>query len=173
MRNFVAPLAAQASWLIRALDQRARSILRVAEALVAKQEAFLLAGVHALKPLLRKDLAGELGLHESTISRIAAHKTMLTPRGVIGFSDLFSVSLASESGEVAAAKAVKARVRALIEQEKIVLSDARLVERLREMGIHIARRTVTKYRESLNIPSSAQRRRQRRGVVAPRSPTLS
>lgn len=151
-----------ANWLIKALDQRARTVLRVAEAVVARQSAFLEHGVHHLRPLVLRDIAEATGLHESTISRATADKYIATPRGNFAFKYFFSNALVGADGAVShAAEAIRQQIKQMIERESAnaILSDDQIVEALRADGVAIARRTVAKYRESLRIASSVQRRR--------------
>jgi RNA polymerase sigma-54 factor len=166
-KAFLSECAANASWLIKTLDQRARTILKVAREIVRQQDAFLAHGVEHLRPLNLKTVAGAIEMHESTVSRVTANKYMSTPRGVFELKYFFTASIpAADGGEGHSAEAVRHRIRGLIESEKAeeVLSDDRIVEILRGAGIEIARRTVAKYRESLRIPSSVERKR-RFGVV--------
>jgi RNA polymerase sigma-54 factor len=162
--TYVSDRLASAKWLVRALDQRARTILKVASEIVRRQDGFFLHGVERLKPLVLRDVAAAVKLHESTVSRATSNKFMATPRGTFELRYFFATALpAGGEGESIAAEAVKRRIRELIEQEdaKSTLSDDRLVELLREGGVEIARRTVAKYRESLRIPSSVERRRRK------------
>ena len=163
-RSYVSDRLASAKWLVRALDQRARTILKVASEIVRRQDGFFLHGVERLKPLVLRDVAAAVKLHESTVSRATSNKFMATPRGTFELRYFFATALpAGGEGESIAAEAVKRRIRELIEQEdaKATLSDDRLVELLREGGVEIARRTVAKYREALRIPSSVERRRRK------------
>jgi RNA polymerase sigma-54 factor len=151
-----------ANWLVKALDQRARTLLKVSEAVVAHQLAFLDYGVHRLRPLLLRDIAEATGLHESTVSRATAEKYVATPRGNFPFRYFFSNALAGVDGGVChSAEATRQQIKAMIDEEdpRSVLSDDQIVEGLRRLGVVIARRTVAKYRDSLAIPSSVQRRR--------------
>jgi RNA polymerase sigma-54 factor len=151
-----------ANWLVKALDQRARTLLKVAKAVVAHQLDFLDHGVHRLRPLLLRDVAEATGLHESTVSRATAEKYVATPRGNFPFRYFFSNALAGVGGGVChSAEATRRQIKAMIDEEdpRNVLSDDQIVERLRHLGVVVARRTVAKYRESLAIPSSVQRRR--------------
>jgi RNA polymerase sigma-54 factor len=151
-----------ASWLVKALDQRARTLLRVAEAVVAHQLPFLTHGVHRLRPLLLRDIAEATELHESTVSRATADKYVATPRGNFPFRYFFSNALPGVAGGAShAAEAIRQQIKAMIEQEdpSNVLSDDQIVLGLRREGVAVARRTVAKYRESLAIPSSVRRRR--------------
>jgi RNA polymerase sigma-54 factor len=153
---------ANANWLVKSLDQRARTILKVSSEIVRQQDAFLVHGVQHLKPLNLKTVADAISMHESTVSRVTSNKYIATPRGVFELKYFFTSSIASaEGGEAHSAEAVRHRIKALIEAETAdaVLSDDRIVELLREAGIDIARRTVAKYREALRIPSSVERRR--------------
>jgi RNA polymerase sigma-54 factor len=155
-----------ANWLIRALDQRAKTILKVAGEIVEAQDAFFLYGVEFLVPLTLKDIAQKIDMHESTVSRVTSNKYIGTPRGIFELKYFFSTALVSADGSIHSAEAVRARIKTLIDAERPdgVLSDDAIVETLQKDGIEIARRTVAKYRESLNIPSSVQRRRQKRGT---------
>src|SRR5918995_210856 len=151
-----------ANWLLKALDQRARTLLKVAEAVIARQLSFLEHGVHRLRPLLLRDIAEVTELHESTVSRATAEKYLATPRGNFPFRYFFSNALPGVAGGAGhATEAIRQRIKAMIEREEPtnVLSDDQIVEVLHRAGVIIARRTVAKYRESLAIPSSVQRRR--------------
>jgi RNA polymerase sigma-54 factor len=154
-----------ANWLVKSLDQRANTILRVASEIVRQQEAFLEHGVRHLKPLNLRAIAEAIEMHESTVSRVTSNKYMATPRGIFELKYFFTSAIASAAGgEAHSAEAVKHRIRELIDAEipKAILSDDSLVELLHASGIDIARRTVAKYREAMRIPSSVQRRRQKR-----------
>ena len=151
-----------ANWLLKALDQRARTLLKVAEAVVARQLPFLERGVHHLRPLLLRDIAEVTDLHESTVSRATAEKYLATPRGNFPFRYFFSNALPGVAGGAGhATEAIRHQIKAMIEREDPanVLSDDQIVEALHRAGVVIARRTVAKYRDSLAIPSSVQRRR--------------
>jgi RNA polymerase sigma-54 factor len=151
-----------ANWLLKALDQRARTLLKVAEAVVAHQLPCLEHGVHHLRPLLLRDIAEITDLHESTVSRATADKYLATPRGNFPFRYFFSNALPAVAGGAGhAAEAIRQQIKAMIDREEPanVLSDDQIVEALRRTGVAIARRTVAKYREALAIPSSVQRRR--------------
>lgn len=164
-REFLNECLQTANWLTRSLDQRARTIVKVAGEIVKRQDGFLLHGVDHLRPLNLKTVAEAIDMHESTVSRVTSNKFMLTPRGVFELKYFFTVSIASANdGESHSAEAVRHRIRALIEQEDpfAVLSDDDLVAQLKQSGIDIARRTVAKYREAMAIPSSVQRRREKR-----------
>jgi RNA polymerase sigma-54 factor len=152
-----------ANWLAKSLDQRARTILRVAEEIVRQQEGFLTDGVEHLKPLNLRTVADAINMHESTVSRVTSNKYMSTPRGIFELKYFFTSAISSANGgsEAHSSEAVRHRIRQLVEAEtpQSVLSDDKLVEYLKRDGIDIARRTVAKYREALRIPSSVQRRR--------------
>jgi RNA polymerase sigma-54 factor len=151
-----------ATWLVRALDQRARTILKVSTEIVRQQDGFFTQGVSHLRPLNLKTVADAIQMHESTVSRVTANKYMATNRGIFELKYFFTASIASaDGGEAHSAEAVRHRIKQLIEAEdaSAILSDDTLVERLRGEGIDIARRTVAKYREAMRIPSSVQRRR--------------
>ena len=161
-KQFITECAADASWLIKSLDQRARTILKVASEIVRQQDGFFAKGVAHLRPLNLKQVADAIDMHESTVSRVTSNKFMATPRGLFNLKYFFSAAIPSTGGgEAHSAEAVRYRIKQLIEEETIekVLSDDQIVEILTEFGIEIARRTVAKYRESLGIPSSVQRRR--------------
>lgn len=168
-KTFLANCLQTASWLTRALDQRAKTILKVSTEIVRQQDAFLLHGVQHLKPLNLKTVADAIGMHESTVSRVTANKYMATSRGIFELKYFFTASIAaSDGGEAHSAEAVRHRIRQLIDAEsaRLVLSDDTIVERLKESGIDIARRTVAKYREAMHIPSSVQRRREKQAAPA-------
>jgi len=149
-----------AQWLLKSLDQRKRTIVRVAESIVKKQRDFLDWGVAHLRPLVLRDVAEDIGMHESTVSRVVSNKWMATPRGLVPMKFFFHSAIASTGGEDVSSLAVKNKIRGLIEAEDAAhpLSDARLAEMLAHEGIQIARRTVAKYREELRIPPSSIRR---------------
>mgnify|MGYP001806191779 CR=1 FL=1 len=152
-----------ANWLVKSLHQRATTILKVATELVRQQEAFFRLGVQHLRPLVLRDIAGAIGMHESTVSRVTSNKYIATPRGIYELKYFFTQAIGSnDGGDAHSAESVRYRIRALIDGEgKAVLSDDRIVEILKAEGIDIARRTVAKYREGMNIPSSVQRRREK------------
>ncbi|TPJ26867.1 RNA polymerase factor sigma-54 [Mesorhizobium sp. B2-8-3] len=167
-KDFLAECLQNANWLTRSLDQRAKTILKVASEIVRQQDAFLVHGVRHLKPLNLRTVADAIGMHESTVSRVTANKYMLTPRGVFELRYFFTASIASaEGGEAHSSEAVRDRIKQMIDEEKPadVLSDDAIVDMLRESGVDIARRTVAKYREGMNIPSSVQRRREKRALA--------
>jgi len=161
-KTFISECAQNASWLVKSLDQRARTILKVASEIVRQQDLFFTRGVAWLRPLNLKTVADAVGMHESTVSRVTSNKYIATPRGLFEMKYFFTASIASsDGGEAYSAEAVRYRIKAMIETETAddVLSDDKIVERLRVDGVDIARRTVAKYREAMNIPSSVQRRR--------------
>jgi RNA polymerase sigma-54 factor len=162
-KTFVSECLASANWLVRSLDQRAKTILKVASEIVRQQDGFLAFGVEHLRPLNLKTVADAIGMHESTVSRVTSNKYIATPRGVFEMKFFFTASIASTlGGEAHSAESVRHRIKALVEaeaDEKSVLSDDRIVEILNEAGVDIARRTVAKYREAMRIPSSVERRR--------------
>ncbi len=163
-RDYLSERLTSANWLVRALHQRATTILKVASEIVRAQGAFLDKGVQHLKPLTLRDVADAIGMHESTVSRVTSSKFMATPRGVFELKYFFTAAIASNSGSGAhSAEAVRHRIRELIERETphAVLSDDRIVTILSAEGVEIARRTVAKYREAMRIPSSSQRRREK------------
>ncbi len=163
-RHYITEQMHNASWLVKSLHQRATTILKVATELVRQQELFFRHGVAHLKPLVLRDIASVIQMHESTVSRVTSNKYIATPRGIYELKYFFSTALPS-SGDGAAhsAESVRHRIRALIDAEARhgVLSDDQLVDILKAEGVAIARRTVAKYREGLGIPSSVQRRREK------------
>ena len=168
-KNYLTECLQSATWLVRALDQRARTILKVSGEIVRQQDSFFALGVQHLRPLNLKTVADAISMHESTVSRVTANKYMATSRGIFELKYFFTSSISSsDGGEAHSAEAVRHRIRQLIEAEdaRDVLSDDTIVERLREAGIDIARRTVAKYRDALRIPSSVQRRRAKQAVSA-------
>jgi RNA polymerase sigma-54 factor len=157
-----------ATWLVRALDQRARTILKVATEIVRQQDGFFTHGVAHLRPLNLKAVADAIQMHESTVSRVTANKYMATNRGTFELKYFFTASIASaDGGEAHSAEAVRHHIKQLIDAEAptAILSDDTIVERLRAAGIDIARRTVAKYREAMRIPSSVQRRRDKQSAL--------
>ena len=161
-KSYLAENLQSATWLMRALDQRAKTILKVSTEIVKQQDGFFVHGVQHLRPLNLKTIADAISMHESTVSRVTANKYIATNRGIFELKYFFTSSIASsDGGEAHSAEAVRHRIKQLIDAEPAsdVLSDDTIVERLRESGIDIARRTVAKYREAMRIPSSVQRRR--------------
>ena len=160
-KDYVADRLRAAQWLIRSIQQRQRTIVRVAEAILKFQREFFEHGVTHLKPLILRDIADDIGMHESTVSRVTTNKYVHTPQGIFELKFFFSSGIARTNGEDVAAAAVKNKLSHLIEGEdpKKPHSDQKLVELLKKAGIDIARRTVAKYREQLGKPSSSQRKR--------------
>ena len=153
-----------ANWLTKALDQRARTIVKVASEIVTQQEGFFRHGVSQLKPLTLRAVAEAIGMHESTVSRVTSNKYLACERGLYELKYFFTSAIqSSEGGDAVSAEAVKSRIKALISAEDPIkiLSDDQLVDMLKGEGFDIARRTVAKYREALGIGSSVQRRRQK------------
>lgn len=167
-KSYFSDCLQNATWLVRALDQRARTILKVATEIVRQQDGFFTHGVAHLRPLNLKAVADAIQMHESTVSRVTANKYMATNRGTFELKYFFTASIASaDGGEAHSAEAVRHQIKRLIdaEQSTAILSDDTIVERLREGGIDIARRTVAKYREAMRIPSSVQRRREKQSSL--------
>ncbi len=161
-KQYVSAQLQSANWLTKSLEQRARTILSVASEIVRRQDSFLVHGVSGLKPLNLKMIGEAIGVHESTVSRATAHKFIQTPRGLFEMKYFFTAAIASaDSGDAHSAEAVRQRIRRMIDEEdpEDVLSDDGIVERLRKADIVVARRTVAKYRDSLKIPSSIERRK--------------
>ena len=150
----------EARWLVRNVQQRYETILRVSQAIVERQKAFFSHGAVAMRPLVLREIADELGLHESTISRVTTQKYMLTPHGTLELKYFFGSHVATEAGGAASSTAIRALIRQMVEAEDPhrPLSDSRIAELLGEQGIVVARRTVAKYRETSNIPPAAQRK---------------
>ena len=159
--NYLKGQLQEARWLIKSLKTRAETMLKVAGAIVRAQEAFLEYGPEAMRPLVLKDVADEIGMHESTISRVTTRKFLHTPRGTYEFKYFFSSGVTTVDGGSASATAIQAMIRKLIEEEQVSrpISDQGLASELNRRGINVARRTVAKYREAMNIPSSNDRSR--------------
>ena len=163
-REYLSERFQAANWLVKALHQRATTILKVAREIVRQQDGFFRHGIQHLKPLVLRDIAGAIGMHESTVSRVTSNKFMASPRGMFELKYFFTSSIAGTNGSAAlSAESVRFRIKALIDGERSdgVLSDDQIVDILVKDGIDIARRTVAKYREALRIPSSVQRRREK------------
>jgi len=161
-RAWLSECLANASWLVKALDQRARTIMKVASEIVRRQQGFFEAGVAAMRPLTLREVAEAIEMHESTVSRVTQNKYLLCDRGMFELKYFFGSGVGSGDGEGAAAEAVKAAIGKLIAAETEILSDDDLVDLLQIQGFDVARRTVAKYREAMGIGSSIQRRRQRK-----------
>jgi RNA polymerase sigma-54 factor len=167
-RDYLTERLQAANWLVRSLHQRATTILKVAAEIVRQQDGFFRHGVQALRPLILRDIADAIGMHESTVSRVTTNKYIATPRGLFELKYFFTSSIAgSRGGESHSAESVRFRIRGLIDGEPgdETLSDERIVELLQQEGVEIARRTVAKYREAMRIPSSVQRRREKMLVL--------
>ncbi len=150
-----------AVWLIKSLDQRQRTIYKVADSIVRQQREFLDAGLDFLRPMVLRDVAEDIGMHESTVSRVVSNKYMHTPRGLFPLKFFFHSGIDRDYGEDISSLTVKRKIKQLIEAEdpRHPLSDSELMRILNREGIQIARRTVAKYRDELKLPSSADRRR--------------
>lgn len=165
-KTYLSDCLQTANWLVKSLDQRARTILKVASEIVRQQDAFLAYGVEHLRPINLKTIADQIGMHESTVSRVTSSKYMATPRGIFEMKYFFTSAIASaHGGEAHSAESVRWRIKQLIDAEEpsAILSDDAIVDILQKAGMDIARRTVAKYRESMKIPSSVERRRQKGG----------
>jgi RNA polymerase sigma-54 factor len=162
-KSFLSEHMQGATWLIKALESRAQTILRVSAEIVRRQDGFFRHGISHLRPLTLRDIAAEVELHESTVSRVTSNKSIATPRGIFELKFFFTTALAGANGETHSAEAVRHRVQALIaaEHSRDILSDDAVAQILQKEGIDIARRTVAKYREALRIPGSAQRKREK------------
>jgi RNA polymerase sigma-54 factor len=166
-KSFVSQCLQTANWLTKSLEQRAKTILKVSTEIVRQQDAFFAEGVQHLRPLNLKSIADAIGMHESTVSRVTSNKYMSTPRGLFELKYFFTASIAAQSGGQAhSAESVRHKIKLMIEREQIenVLSDDAIVGQLRNADVDIARRTVAKYRESLRIPSSVERRREKQAM---------
>ncbi len=162
-KSFLTEQLQGATWLVKALESRAQTILRVSAEIVRRQEGFFIHGISHLRPLTLRDIAAEVELHESTVSRVTSNKSIATPRGIFELKFFFTTALQGANGQTHSAETVRHRVQALIsgESPKNILSDDAVAAILQKEGIDIARRTVAKYREALRIPGSAQRKRER------------
>jgi len=151
----------EARWLIRSLEIRNDTLLKVARCIVQRQSAFLEQGDEHMQPMILKDVAEAVGMHESTISRVTTNKYMHSPRGVIEFRYFFSSHVAGSDGTELSSTAIRAKIRKLVAQEEgdKPLSDSRIAEILSKEGVQVARRTVAKYREAIGIPPSSERKR--------------
>jgi RNA polymerase sigma-54 factor len=160
-RNFIKEKLRSAIWLIKSLDQRQRTIYKVAESIVQQQRAFLDHGIDRLRPMVLRDVADDIGMHESTVSRVVSNKYMHTPRGLFPMKFFFHSGIEREYGSDISSLTVKRKIKSLIEAEndQHPLSDSELTRILKREGINIARRTVAKYRDELHIPSSTHRKK--------------
>ena len=167
-KEFVEEQFQNANWLIRAMDQRAQTILKVATEIIRQQDAFFAYGLEYLKPMVLKDIAEKIEMHESTVSRVTTGKYIGTPRGLFELKFFFSSGVGSTDGGMShSSSSIKAKIGKLIEEEKPekILSDEAIAKILKEEGVDIARRTVAKYREALGLPTSAQRKRDKRSIL--------
>jgi RNA polymerase sigma-54 factor len=161
-RAWLSECLQSANWLVKALDQRARTIVKVVSEIVKRQQGFFERGVAAMKPMTLREVAEAIGMHESTVSRVTSNKYLLCDRGLYELKYFFGSGVASAEGEGVAAEAVKAAIRELIDSETEILSDDAIAGLLKQRGFDCARRTVVKYREAMGIGSSIQRRRLRK-----------
>lgn len=163
-REYIAERLQSANWLVKALHQRATTILKVATEIVQQQDMFFRKGVRHLRPIVLRNIAEAIEMHESTVSRVTSNKFMATPRGIYEFKYFFTSAIASsQGGDDISAESVRSRIRELVDAEspRKILSDDKLMEILRQEGMDVARRTIAKYRQSLGIGSSVQRRREK------------
>ena len=160
-RGYVKEQLQEARWFMKSLQSRNETLLKVASKIVEHQRAFLEVGEIGMKPLVLADIATEVELHESTVSRATTRKYMHTPRGTFELKSFFSSRVSGEGGDEVASTAIKAAIRKLVAEENVrkPLSDAKLCTMLKEEGITVARRTIAKYREQLSIPPSNERKR--------------
>ena len=168
-REYLSERLNAAAWLVRSLDQRANTILMVATEIVAQQDEFFRHGVKHLRPLVLRNIAEAISMHESTVSRVTTNKFIATPRGMFELKYFFSAAIQGADGEASfAAESIRHRIKSLVDAEAAdaILSDDTIVELLQNEGIDIARRTVAKYRDQLSIPSSVQRRREKTLTLA-------
>jgi RNA polymerase sigma-54 factor len=161
-RAWLSECLQSANWLVKALDQRARTIVKVVSEIVKRQQGFFERGVSAMKPMTLREVAEAIEMHESTVSRVTSNKYMLCDRGLYELKYFFGSGVASAEGDGAAAEAVKSAIRELIDAETEILSDDAIAGLLKGKGFDLARRTVVKYREAMGIGSSIQRRRLRK-----------
>lgn len=167
-KQYIVERFQSANWLVKSLHQRATTILKVSTELVQQQDGFFSKGVQHLKPLILRDIADAIDMHESTVSRVTSNKFIATPRGIFELKYFFTTAIANSSGgEAHSAESVRYRIKALVDGEssKKILSDDKMVEILKGEGVDIARRTVAKYREALGIGSSVQRRREKSSAL--------
>jgi RNA polymerase sigma-54 factor len=162
-RAFLAEQMQSANWLVKSLEQRANTILKVSAEIVRRQDAFFRHGISHLRPLILRDVAEAVEMHESTVSRVTANKYIATPRGNFELKYFFTTAIGGTDGETFSAEAIRHRIRAMVDAELAadILSDDAIVAMLKREGVDIARRTVAKYREALRIPSSVQRKREK------------
>ena len=160
-KEFIQDKMRSAQWLIRSIHQRQRTIYKVTESIVKFQRDFLDKGIAHLKPLILRDVAEDIGMHESTVSRVTTNKYVHTPQGIFELKFFFNSGISRTNGDDLASEAVKSKIKEIVggEDNRRPHSDQKIVELLKKGGIDIARRTVAKYREAMRIPSSAERRR--------------
>ncbi len=160
-QQFITEKMRSAVWLIKSLDQRQRTIYKVADSIVRQQRDFLDHGLDYLKPMVLRDVAEDIGMHESTVSRVVSNKYIHTPRGLLPFKFFFHSGIDRDYGDDISSLTVKRKIKQLVESEdpRHPLSDSELMRILNREGIQIARRTVAKYRDELNLPSSSDRRK--------------
>jgi RNA polymerase sigma-54 factor len=161
-RAWLSECLQSANWLVKALDQRARTIIKVVSEIVKRQQGFFERGVSAMKPMTLREVADAIGMHESTVSRVTSNKYLLCDRGLFELKYFFGSGVASAEGDGAAAEAVKAAIKELVDAETEILSDDAIAGLLKQRGFDVARRTVVKYREAMGVGSSIQRRRLRK-----------
>ncbi|SCA55444.1 RNA polymerase, sigma 54 (sigma N) factor [Candidatus Terasakiella magnetica] len=167
-KHYISECFQTANWLVKSLHQRATTILKVSTEIVRQQDMFFKKGVEYLKPIVLRDIADAVEMHESTVSRVTSNKYIATPRGIYELKYFFTSAInSSEGGDAHSAESVKFKIKRLIDDEdpKKILSDDKLVQHLKNEGIDIARRTVAKYREALGIASSVQRRREKKALL--------
>jgi len=167
-KHYISECFQNANWLVKSLHQRATTILKVSTEIVRQQDMFFKKGIEYLKPIVLRDIADAVEMHESTVSRVTSNKYIATPRGIFELKYFFTSAInSSEGGDAHSAESVKYKIKRLIDEEppNKILSDDKLVQLLKNDGIDIARRTVAKYREALNIPSSVQRRREKKALI--------
>lgn len=167
-REFMVDCLQTANWLVRSLDQRAQTILKVATEIVKQQDMFFAEGIEHLKPLNLKTIAENIKMHESTVSRVTSNKYLMSDRGIFEMKYFFTTALAATEGnDLHSSESVRHKIKILLDAETLdnILSDDNLVDLLQDDGIEIARRTVAKYREAMRIPSSIQRRREKKNLA--------
>ncbi|MFP4314065.1 MAG: RNA polymerase factor sigma-54, partial [Alphaproteobacteria bacterium] len=167
-KEYITQQMNNASWLVKAMDQRAKTILKVASEIIEEQDAFFNYGIEFLRPMKLSDIAEKIDMHESTVSRVTTNKYIGTPRGLFELKFFFTTGVGGDDGGLAhSSESIKARIKGLIDAEdpKKILSDDKLVELLKSEGIDVARRTVAKYREAMHIGSSVQRRKQKKHLA--------
>jgi RNA polymerase sigma-54 factor len=159
-QQFIREKMRSALWLIKSLDQRQRTIYKVADSIVRQQREFLDRGIDRMRPMVLRDVADDIGMHESTVSRVVSNKYIHTPRGLYPMKFFFHSGIDRDYGEDISSLTVKRKIEKMIEAEppKKPLSDSAIMKRLNQEGINIARRTVAKYRDELGIPSSTDRK---------------